>query len=193
VIIVAVDSKGWDVLKPFLDAANVQHPSLLDRQFLVAELYNTKNVPAAFWIDEQGRIMRANDPIYAQRRNRETGETTTNDKYLDAVRDWVAKGPDSIFVTQPDETGKRMGEPDMANAQAMVHFRLGTYLQEQGRHEEAVEQLKRAHELKPDNWNFKRQAWNLGNIEQDFGTTFQQELQKGIPFYPPLDLPEAGA
>jgi tetratricopeptide (TPR) repeat protein len=190
VIIVAEDSKGWDVLKPFLDAANPAHPSLLDQQFLVAELYNTKNVPAAFWIDEDGRIVRANDPIYAQRRNRETGEATTNDRYLNAVRDWVAKGPASIYVTQPDETGRRMGAPDIENAQAMVHFRLGTHLQSQGRHEEAVEQFKRAHELKPDNWNFKRQAWSLGDIEKDFGTTFQKELQSGIVFYPPLELPD---
>jgi tetratricopeptide (TPR) repeat protein len=178
------------VLKPFLDAANPQHPSLLDQQFVVAELYNTKNVPAAFWIDEEGLIVRANDPIYAQRRNRETGETTTNDRYLNAVRDWVAKGPASIYVTRPDETGKRMGEPDADNAQAMAHFRLGTYLQSQERHEEAVAQFKRAHELAPDNWNYKRQAWSLGNIETDFGTTFQQELQKGIAFYPPLELPD---
>jgi hypothetical protein len=27
-------------------------------------------------------------------------------------------------------------------------------------------------------------------MEQDFGTTFAQELQKGIVFYPPLELPE---
>jgi tetratricopeptide (TPR) repeat protein len=189
-VIVAEDSKGWDVLRPFLDAAGVTHPSLLDTNFLVSELYNTKNVPAAFWIDEEGRIMRANDPIYAQRRNRETGETTTNERYLNAVRDWVDKGPASIYVTKPDETAGHIGQPDAANAQAMAHFRLGAHLEALGRHEEAVEHFKKAHELKPDNWNFKRQAWNLGNIEQDFGTTFQQELQKGIAFYPPLVLPE---
>jgi tetratricopeptide (TPR) repeat protein len=187
-VLVAVDGKGWDVLKPFLDAGPVTCPSLLDQQFVVPELYNTKNVPAAFWIDEEGAIVRANDPIYAQRRNRETGETTRNEQYLNAVRDWVAKGPASAYVTRPGETERRMGEPDAANAQAMAHFRLALYLEQHGRHEEAVEHFKRAHELKPDNWNFKRQAWNLGDIDKDFGTSFQQELQKGIPFYPPLQL-----
>lgn len=155
------------------------------------ELYNTKNVPAAFWLDETGRIVRANDPVYAQRRNRETGEVTINERYLNAVRDWVKNGPSSIYVTAPDDTERRLGEPDMANAQAMAHFRLGAFLERQGRHEAAVDQFKRAQELKPDNWNYKRQAWSLGNIEADYGTTFQQEMQKGIPFYPPLDLPEA--
>jgi tetratricopeptide (TPR) repeat protein len=150
-------------------------------------------VPACFWIDEDGKIARANDPVYIIRRNRETGETTRNDRYLDAVRDWVAKGPNSVYVTTPDETSRRMGEPDADNARAMAHFRLGMYLNAAGRRDEAVAQFKRAQELKPDNWNFKRQAWNLGNIEQDYGTTFQQEMQKGIPFYPPLELPEAPA
>jgi len=147
-------------------------------------------VPAAFWIDEQGVIVRANDPIYIQRRNRETGETTVNNQYLDGLRDWIAKGPASVWVTDAAETQRRLGEPDADNARAMAHFRLGAYLNQLGHKEAAVAQFKRAHELKPDNWNYKRQAWNLGNIEQDYGTTFQQEMQKGIPFYPPLQMPD---
>jgi hypothetical protein len=150
-------------------------------------------VPACFWIDEEGKVVRANDPVYLVRRNRETGETTRNERYLAAVRDWVANGPASIYVTPPEETTRRMGAPDEDNARAMAHFRLGMYLDSVGRRDEAVAEFKRAHEIKPDNWNFKRQAWNLGSIEQDYGTSFQQEMQKGIPFYPPLELPEAPA
>ena len=92
------------------------------------ELYNTRNVPAVFWIDETGVIVRANDPIYIQRRNRETGETTVNEQYLTAVRDWVRQGPDSIYVTPAEETTRRMGPHDPENAQANAHFRLGVYL-----------------------------------------------------------------
>jgi hypothetical protein len=174
----------------FVEPARPEHPTLLDSRFVVAGLYNTKNVPACFWIDEEGRIMRANDPIYIQRRNRETGETTVNEKYLNAVRDWVANGPASRFVTPPERTAGSIGQPDNANELAMAEFRLAVLLNDTGHKEDAVEHFKRAHELKPDNWNFKRQAWNLGNIEADYGTTFQQEMQKGIPFYPPLDLPD---
>lgn len=175
----------------FVEPAKPEHPTLLDERFLTAGLYNTKNVPACFWIDEQGRIVRANDPIYIQRRNRETGETTVNTRYLDGVRDWVAKGPASVWATPPEKTAAVIGEPDAANELAMAHFRLGGYLNSQGHKEDAVAHFKRAHELKPDNWNYKRQAWSLGNIEQDYGTTFQGEMQKGIPFYQPLEMPEA--
>jgi tetratricopeptide (TPR) repeat protein len=181
---------GREAGQQFIDAAKPTHPSLIDENFVVAGLYNTKNVPAAFWIDEAGAIVRANDPIYIQRRNRETGETTINERYLNALRDWVAKGPASVYVTPPDETTRRLGEPDADNELAMAHFRLGSYLSQAGHKDAAVQHFKRAHALKPDNWNYKRQAWNLGNIEQDYGTTFQQEMQKGIPFYPPLQMPD---
>jgi len=76
VITIACDAKGNAAVEPFITAARQEHPSLLDVNLHVAELYDARNVPAAFWIDETGRIVRANDPIYAQRRNRDTGEVS---------------------------------------------------------------------------------------------------------------------
>ena len=105
----------------------------------------------------------------------------------------MRRGRDSIYVTQDAVTRERIGKVEAGNAQAMAHFRLGLYLNERGYRDAAVEQFKLAHTLQPDNWNYKRQAWNLGDIETDYGTTFQKELQSGIPFYPPLDLPEPNA
>jgi tetratricopeptide (TPR) repeat protein len=157
---------------------------------VVAELYNTRNVPAVFWIDEAGRIVRANDPVYIRRTNRETGKVTINERYLDGVRDWVRRGAASRWVTDAVETARRMGAPDAANAQALAHFRLGVYLHEQGRAEEAIAQFKRAHELKPENWNYKRQAWNLGDAQRDYGTNVMEAIRGPIPFYPPLQLPD---
>jgi hypothetical protein len=54
----------------------------------------------------------------------------------------------------------------------------------------AITHFKRAHALKPDNWNYKRQALNLGDIERDYGTRIMDEVRGPIPFYPPLDLPD---
>lgn len=190
VVTVACDSKGREAAEEWIAAAQPTHPSLIDQHHLVPELYNTRNVPAAFWIDEAGRVVRANDPIYAQRRHRETGETTVNERYLNAVRDWARNGPASIYVTPPDETRRRIGAVDEANAQAMAHFRLGLYLHEQGHAADAVSQFKRAHELKPENWNYKRQAWNLGDLEKDYGLTFPDAFKTGTPLYPPLELPD---
>jgi hypothetical protein len=169
---VACESKGPEAALPFVQAAQQKHPSLLDVDHSVPELFNTRNVPAAFWIDEEGRIVRANDPIYAQRRTFENGAVTsaiTNEPYLDAVRDWVKKGSQSQYVQAGSELEDGLGGQTRENVQAMAHFRLGLYLHRQGQAAGAVAQFKRAHELEPDNWNYKRQAWNLGDIEADYG------------------------
>lgn len=187
------DVKGAEVEQSLIEAAHPQHPSLIDQKFVVAELYNTRNVPAIFWIDEDGRIVRGNDPTYLMRRNRETGEQTVNQRYLDGIRDWVRNGPSSIYVTPADETQRRVGASDTSNEQAMAHFRLGLYLERHGHHAEAVAQFKQALALKPDNWNFRRQAYSLGSADE-YGMTMQEAMEKVGPMYAmPLQLPDRPA
>jgi hypothetical protein len=190
VLTVACDAKGAAAAEPFMTAAHQQHPGLIDDKLRVAELYDVRNVPAAFWIDEKGRMVRAGDPIYAQRRNRETGEVTINQEYLDAVRDWVDKGPASVYTMDAKRLDSRLPALDFDDVQAAASFHLATYLAQNGHAEDAVAHFKRAHELRPDNWTYKRQAWNLGDIERDYGTTFHEAVKDPAsgPFYPPLDL-----
>jgi len=179
-------------VEPFISAAGQKHPSLIDDKLRVAELYDVRNVPSAFWIDETGRMVRANDPIYAQRRNRETGEVAINREYLDAVRDWVAKGTQSAYVMDATRLDSRLPVLDADDVEAAAFFHLGTYLVQQGHPEDALVHFKHAHALRPENWTYKRQAWNLGDIERDYRTTFQEALKDSAsgPFYPPLDLVE---
>ena len=191
VITVAEDAKGPEGVMPFIEPAQPSHPSLLDPGYVVAGLYNTKNVPAAFWIDEDGRIVRANDPIYVLRRNRETGESTVHQAYLDGIRDWVRNGSLSIYLHNEETVRERIGEYDWGNVQAMTHFRLGIHLPQRGESEAAIVQFKQAHALKPTNWNYRRQAFNLGDPQGDYGTTMQElrnDPSSG-PFYLPLELP----
>ena len=189
-ITIAADARGAAAAEPFISAAHQQHPSLLDEKFTVAELYDVRNVPAAFWIDENGRIVRAGDPIYAQRRNRETGEVTVNKEYLDAVRDWVAKGPRSDYLMGQERLAARLPALDFDDVMAAADFQLGTYLSLHGHAADALVHFKQAHALRPENWTYKRQAWSLGDIERDYGTTFQEAVKDPAsgPFYPPLDL-----
>ena len=192
VIAVACDTKGAEAAEALIRAANPQHPSLIDTQHRVPELYSTRNVPEAFWIDEDGHIVRAHDPIFAQRRSRDTQEVTVNEAYLNALRDWVEKGPSSSYLQDEEGIRTRMIPPTKEDTQAMAYFRLGTHLYQQGHSQDAVAYFKRAQDLKPQNWNYKRQAWNLGDIERDYGTTLQEarEDPASQPFRPPLDLPE---
>jgi hypothetical protein len=190
VITIATDAKGNAAVEPFITAAHQEHPSLVDAQLQVAELYDVRNVPAIFWIDENGRMVRANDPVYAQRRNRETGETSINREYLDAVRDWVARGASSAYVMDETRLGSRLPDLEFDDVAAAASFHLGTYLALHGQPDEALVHFKRAHALRPENWTYKRQAWNLGDIERDYGTNFQEALKDPAsgPFYPQLDL-----
>ena len=189
VITVACESKGPEAALPWIEAAKPSHPSLLDTDHLVPELFNTKNVPAAFWIDEDGSIVRANDPIYAERRNFQTGVNIRNEGYLNAVRDWVAKGPDSEFVHNIPGFDS-VADQSWDNVQALAHFRLGLYLHQHGDDEAATVQFKRAHELEPGNWNYKRQAWNLDGIEQYGYETIRDAMREpGAPeFYRQVDI-----
>lgn len=190
VIAVDTDSKGIEAGREWVEAAHASHPSLFDGAHVVPELFNTKNVPAAFWIAEDGRIVRANDPIYALRRNRETGESTTNERYLNAVRDWVAKGDASEFVLAAPGLDSVI-EQTWENVAGMAHFRLGVYLHQRGQAEAAIAQFKEAHALAPDNYNYRRQAYNLGRIKEDYGyETMRDVLQEpgAPPFYRQVEI-----
>ncbi|MEI6664815.1 MAG: redoxin domain-containing protein [Chloroflexota bacterium] len=190
IITVDTDSKGIEAGRPFVDEATPMNPTLFDGNHLVPELFNTKNVPAAFWIDEQGTIVRANDPIYARRRNPETQEWIVNTRYQDAIRDWVAKGPDSEFVAGAPGLDS-VEEQTWENMEGLAHFRLGLYLQEQGQTDQAIAQFKEAHRLAPGNYNYRRQAYNLGNIKDDYGYETMRDVinEPGAPaFYRQVDI-----
>ena len=190
VVTIAADAKGLAAIEPFVTAAGQRHPSLLDQDLRVADLYRVHNVPSAFWIDEAGRMIRANDPIYAQRRNRETGEVTRNEKYLGALRDWLENGERSRYAMDGERLDRRLPNLEREDVEAGAEFDLGVYLSRNGHADLAVPHFKRAHALRPGNWTYKRQAWNLGDIERDYGTTFIDAIQDPAtgPFYPPLDL-----
>ena len=60
VITVALD-KSIDDARPWIEAARPTHPSLIDTDYALADLYNIVNVPTVLWIDEEDRIVRPND------------------------------------------------------------------------------------------------------------------------------------
>ena len=110
-VVVAVAMDGPEAARPWIEAAKLSYPCLIDRNHHVADLYNMVNVPQAVWIDETGRIVRppenagASDSFRGM--NRVTKQMTpeqlaerarTKTTYVAAVRDWVLKGPASEFA-----------------------------------------------------------------------------------------------
>lgn len=169
IIAVAMDSRDGDPA-PWIEKANPEYVTLIDKEHRLADLYNMVNVPQAVWIDEDGTIVRPTENAGAYEAFRsldfktmtipddELGKAKqTKTSYYDALRDWVAKGADSEFAF--DRAAARDHAPVMTADMALAHtkFRLGQYLQQLGQSEEADALLRQAAELHPDSWNMWRQ------------------------------------
>lgn len=179
VVTVALDAGGVAAAKPFIDAASPEHPSLIDEAHVSAERFGFVNVPNAVWIDEEGMIVRPSHPAHVKKsRLREIevtpdmgvlGEALTEIKkfnadpetYRAAIADWVENGAESRFALDPDEVVAASRPRPADHAEAAAAFTIAQHLHRSGHDADAVAWFKRAHELHPENWTYKRQAWTL--------------------------------
>jgi hypothetical protein len=55
---VGLDTQGDAGCRAFIEAARPEHPSLIDRHHVLADLFGVINIPSSVWIDENGMIVR---------------------------------------------------------------------------------------------------------------------------------------
>ena len=112
--------------------------------------------------------------------------------YLDAIRDWVAKGAASEHVFSEAQARAHVPEFTPQIAEAHAHFHLGQHLWEHGDRDEAVGFLQKAVELSPDSWNFFRQMENLKHLWGSAGPGFlrraRDQRKAGKAYYPLPDM-----
>lgn len=210
----ALDTGGAEAAKPWIDRAEPTHPSLIDQAHLLDELFGVVNVPMGMWVDEAGVLVRPPEPAFVQRsplRDMEVPDDldprlkdmlaeakkirTEPDKYVGALRDWVAHGPDSPYALSPDEVVERSRPRDDDVARAAAHFELGQHLHRTGYPDDAVPHFREAHRLQPENWTYKRQAWSFadpyqGPTEHYDGDWLSDVREIGAEnYYPPLEMP----
>lgn len=182
---VALDTGGAEAARPFVERARPGYVTLVDEAHLLDELFGIVNVPSALWINEEGTIVRPPEPAFPARpyfldreipsdasprlaaRLEESKRIRVEpEKYVNAVRDWVERGPESSYALAPEEVLQRSCPRPVEEATAAAHFELGQHLHRLGRADDAVAHFREAHRLQPDNWTYKRQAWSLADPDQ---------------------------
>ena len=182
-VTVGLDALGAEGCRASIEAANPTHPSLIDTNHVLANLYGVTNIPQAIWIDENFRIVRpldgaprppSDEPAappqlppgdIPQRMMDMMGEamkiTSDPETYHAALKDWIEKGDASEWAMSPEAVIAASTPRDQDTALGHAHFELATGLEQQGRHELAIPHFREAHRLVPDSWTFRRQAWSL--------------------------------
>ncbi|MCC7362918.1 MAG: hypothetical protein IT303_00980 [Dehalococcoidia bacterium] len=173
---------GPELGRPFVEAANPAHPSLIDTEHAMDALFGVVNIPNVVWIDEQGMIVRPAEPGWppppperpegggagrVRYRFLEGGQDRRH--YADAIRDWAAKGGTSEYALTPDEVIARSQPRPIEVSQAAAEFELGVHLWRAGRRAAAIGHFNAAHRLQPENWTYKRQAWSAVSAERGEG------------------------
>ena len=90
---------------------------------------------------------------------------TDPDAYVAALRDWVAKGADSVTRSPLTRWSPARRPATPTSPLGQTHFELATHLEQAGRHELAVPHFREAHRLQPENFSYRRQAWSLEQID----------------------------
>jgi hypothetical protein len=214
VVTVALDVDP-DAARPFIEAAHPQHPSLIDEGHVLDELFGVVNVPNGVWIDEDGMIVRPAEPAHPGRNPESESFRTIDistvppdvaemllearkihsdpDVYVAMLRDWIEHGSASRFVLAPDEVVGRSRARSDGAAEAAAHFELGSRLHQAGDHAAAVGHWRSAHRLDPDNWTYRRNAWNFedpgrqGRTDAYDSSWFEDIKKIGAEnYYPPV-------
>jgi hypothetical protein len=173
------------VVRPIVEAVRPRHPSLVDDTHRMDALFGVDNIPQNLWIDEDGMIVRPPHTAAVERYDfsklkapeglpddldahiRDMLEQVKRiprfdaDHYVEALRDWVEHGAGSRYALAPDEVVGDSAPRSRAAAEAAAEFDLGQYLHHAGFVEDARTHFRAAHRLQPENWTYKRNAWEL--------------------------------
>ncbi len=130
IVTVGLDALGAEGCRPFIEAAQPTHPSLIDQHHMLARLFGVINIPSSIWIDEAGMIVRPAEASPAppnpgaaaappelpaempERFKAMMGHVVNmpNDTgpYHEALLDWVEKGADSTYALSPEQVIERL-------------------------------------------------------------------------------------
>ncbi len=209
---VALDSTA-EAARQVIEQVAPTHPSLIDQAHSVDVLFGMVNVPTGVWIDEEGTIVRPAEQAFPGVSPYQTAEIPDTlperirdmlteakkikaepEKYVAALRDWVAKGRKSKYALSPDDVVERSRPRPQEEALAAARFELGQHLHGLGQTADAIRCWREAHRLQPDNWTYKRQAWSMADPTQGPTDVYEGDWLSDVRkigaenYYPPLQM-----
>ena len=99
----SLELSGPDASRPFIEAANPEHPSLLDPTHKMDALFGVVNIPNVIWIDERGNIVRPAEPGWP-------GKTVYPESMMTLMRERAKRDAEAA------ERGERTPRPNIATA-----------------------------------------------------------------------------
>ncbi len=199
IVTVAMDTKGADAARQWIELAKPEHPALIDAAHVLGEKLGIVNVPMSAWIDEEGTLVRVGDAAFTREspiRKIEINddmpealrEVLTEAKkieadpaqYMTALRDWAERGADSRFALSPAEVIRRSRLRSADEARAAANFEMGQHLYRGGHADDAVSYWREAHRLQPENWTYKRQAWSIADPNQGATDLYEGNWLKDV-------------
>jgi hypothetical protein len=181
IITVALD-KSADDARAYIEQAAPTHPSLIDTEHVVADLYGMVNVPTGVWIDENGAIVRPPDVLFADDRFKNF-HGISSEPYLAAIRAWVRHGTKPM----PDEdVRKYQVAPDADQQMARAEFAVAWTLHKRGATAAAELHFRRAGELAPHDWTIRRASMPIRGLDpmgEPFIELYQEWMAAGSPYY----------
>jgi len=177
-ITVALDRNADDP-RPFVEKAKPTHPSLIDTEHSLAELFHIVNVPTLIWIDEGGVIVRPQDNQFGT-------DTFTafhgksSALYLEQVRAWVREGRGALSA---DDVRRHQQLPSAESQLARAEWALAWHLHQAGRTQAAERHFVRAGELAPKDWTIRRGSMPIRGLDP-FGPGFFELAKQGGAEFP---------
>ena len=184
VITVGIE-RSLDDARPWIEKARPQHPSLIDIEHLLPDLYGMTNVPTVVWIDEEGRIARPNDASFASNRFRLLTGLDSR-RHLRRLRAWVRGEAPALT---PSEVRKHQALPTAADQEARAEFTLAWWLSREAHADDAERHYVRAGELAPRDITIRRGSMRTRGLNP-MGPAFMKLAIKSAltrnPLYRPL-------
>jgi hypothetical protein len=162
---VAVDTQGAEAARPWAEKAGATFPTVVDRDNILAAVYDYKLIPNGIFLDEQGII----------RYRKFGGFSIENATDVEAIQRLI-DGETAQIGQDTKDAPYLLSEAERALVDARM--RLGAERFARGARAEAIAEWTQALRVDPENLTIRKQIW-MAKYPEKFHPTIDFDWQKG--------------